>query len=334
MAFHKTSNLNEQAIIEKHPDLYSQLIPLLRLSEPNAMNAYLETVCCNVRIDNTQTKAHCHFIALDGNKRPRVNDFARFIGNNITNFAIPRNEILRALNKAIETNSAAPTDKLNQKARNLCTRLPRSGEGGEVLLSVLAENVLKLPQIFSKMVLKTSSEMHVHGSDGIHVGVNRTNGNLALYWGESKLHSDAAQAARECFASIAPFLLNAGGSGSAQNRDLELMRDGIDLNDSCLEEALKRYLDPDDLMFKQLEYRGLCLVGFDSEAYPTTPNSKEMIQVKQDIETIFDTRKTHLQKRIIEEKIHTFEIEVFCLPFPSVDDFRRAFRTELGLSNE
>jgi len=333
VATQNTSVLDEQTIKDRYPDIYDCLIPLLR-TKPDDLDAYLEKVSCNVPIANTRIHAHCHFIALDGNKRPRVKDFARFIGNRITDFAIPRTEIEHALNEAIKAGSATPTDKLNAKARKLFTRLPQSGEGGEVLLSVLAETVLRLPQMFTKMVLKTNSEMHVHGSDGIHVGVNKTTGNLAIYWGESKLHGDAAQAARECFASIAPFLLGAGGSDAAQERDLQLMRDGIDLSNAQLEKALKRYLDPDDAKFKQLEYRGLCLVGFDSDAYPTEPNSKEMEQVKHDVETVFEERKKHIGKRVIEENIHTFEIEIFCFPFPSVDNFRKAFRSELGLSNE
>lgn len=325
--------MEEQAIAKQYPDIYNRLIPLLR-THPDELNAYLETVCCNVGIDNTRTQAHCHFVALDGNKRPRVKDFARFIGYKITDFAISRSEINRAIKEAIDTGSTAPINKLNGKAQSLCTRLPKSGEGGEVILSVLAETVLRLPQMFTKMVLKTSSQMHVHGSDGIHVGVNESNGNLALYWGESKLYKDAAAAVHECFASLAPFLRDSGGSGAAQERDLQLMRDGIDLDDSELEEAIKHYLDPDDPMRNQLEYRGLCLVGFDSDAYPTEPNSKELEEVKKDVEKIFDERKKHIGKRVIEENIHTFDIQIFCLPFPSVDDFRKAFRSELGLSNE
>ncbi len=325
-----TSALDEQTI---NVDIYNRLIPLLR-TKPDELNAYLKKVSCNVSIANTRTQAHCYFIALDGNKRPRVKDFARFIGHKITDFAISRSEINRAIKKANDTHSTAPINRLNGKAQSRCTRLPKSGEGGEVLLSVLAETVLRLPQMFTKMVLKTSSQMHVHGCDGIHVGVNESNGNLALYWGESKLYKDAAAAVRECFASLAPFLRDSGGSGATQERDLQLMRDGIDFDDIQLEEAMKHYLDPDDPMRNQLEYRGLCLVGFDSDAYPTEPNSKEEEQVKQDIEKVFNERKGHIQKRVTAEKIHSFEIQVFCLPFPSVEDFRKAFRFELGLANE
>jgi len=181
MAGNSVAILDEQAVAEHNPDLYALLIPLLR-TKADALDAYVEMVACNAVISSTYTQAHCYFIALDGNRRPRVNDFAKFIGTRITDFAIPRVEISRALNEALRAGSTAPIVSLNTKARNLFTRLPKSGEGGEVLLSILAETFLRLPQLFTKMVLKTSAEMHVHGSDGIHVGVNHQNCNLAVYW--------------------------------------------------------------------------------------------------------------------------------------------------------
>jgi hypothetical protein len=325
--------MDEQTIATNHPDLYNSLIPLLRTKKGD-LGAYLQTVAIGTNIDNTKAKAHCHFISLDGNKRPRVKDFARFLGRRITDFAIPRSEINKALINASKTGSASPMDDLNSKARSLFTRLPKSGEGGELLLSVLAESVLELPQLFTKMKLKTNPEMHVHGSDGVHAGVNKDTGNLILYWGESKLYNDVTSATFECFSSLAPFLLDSGGSTAAQESDLRLMRDGIDLHNADLESALKMYLDPDNPMFNKIEFRGLCLIGFDSEHYPTEPNSKEIEQLKDELENVFNSRKAHIEKRLTEEKIHSFEIEIFCLPFPSVEDFRKAFRKELGLDNE
>jgi len=59
------SVLDEQKIAEKYPDIYKSLIPLLR-AHPEELNAYLETVCCNVGIDDTRTQAHCYFVALYG----------------------------------------------------------------------------------------------------------------------------------------------------------------------------------------------------------------------------------------------------------------------------
>ncbi len=242
--------LTESEIAQQSLDLSNSLHPLLR-AEPSQLKTYLEKVAYRVAISGTQTQAHCYFVALDGNHRPRVNDFARFVAERIVDFAIPRSEIKRALNEAQSTGSTAPITRLNNRAKNLFTKLPKSGEGGEVLLSLMAEGFLNIPQLFTKMVLKTSSEMHVHGSDGIHAGVNE-HGNLALYWGESKLYKNVNEAIKACFASLAPFLLDSGGSGATQERDLQLMRDGLSLDDPVLLEALKHFLNPDDPMFNKM----------------------------------------------------------------------------------
>lgn len=307
--------------------------PLMRLLRGPAgnLNAYLETLACDVRIASTKTSAHCYFLALDGNKRPRVKDFVEFIADHIVEFAAPRTEVNRAMQEAAQLNSLAPVNRLNRKVAALFTRIQNSGEGGEILLSMLSEYILKLPQVFTKMPHKTNSAMHVHGADGIHAGLNEENGNLALYWGESKLYQSASQAIQKCFSSLAPFLLGAGGTNGPQNRDLQLLRDHLDLNNPALEEALKRYLDPNNVLFKQLEYRGVCLVGFDSDAYPTQPNSKEPHELKTEIEATFEACKNAISNRVLSEEIHTFFIHIFCLPFPSVADFREAFRTALGL---
>jgi hypothetical protein len=326
------STLNEEAITQQYPDLHNWLIPLLR-TKPDDINTYLEIVDCNVCLPSTQTQAHCYFIALDGNKRPRDKDFARFVCSKITDFAIPRVEIKRAIEEDFRNGSTTRASALFMKAKNLFTKLPKSGEGGEVILSILAEAFLQLPQLFTKMILKTNTEMHVHGSDGIHVGVN-LNGNLTVYWGESKLHKTPTSAVNDCFSSLSPFLLDSGGSGATQERDLQLMRDGLSLDNPELFEAIKRYLNPSDAMFNKLEYRGLCLVGFDSNSYPTSPNTKEAIEVKREIESAFESNKIHIKNRVIKERIESFFIHIFCLPFPNIDDFRTAFRAELGLINE
>lgn len=326
-----TSPGMQTSVVSSSADLSdAKLINLLRHSAGD-LSAYLETLECDVKLDSTETHAHCYFLALDGNRRPRVNDFARFIAEKIVDFAIPRTEVERVQAECTRLNSTAPILRLATKARKLFTRLPQSGEGGEVLLSILAEHFLGLPQLFTKMVLKTNTEMHVHGSDAIHFGVNKQNGNLTLYWGESKLYQNATDGIRKCFESLAPFLLDPGGGRSTQERDLQLMRDGIDLIDNSLEGAIKSFLDPNDARFKKLEYRGVCLVGFDSNAYPDTPNTKTVQQVKGEIETAFEHCKCQISSRVTQENLHTFDIQIFCVPFPSVESFREAFRNEIGV---
>lgn len=297
------------------------------------LNAFLTSTDLEVKIAETKSVAHCYFFHLGGNKLPRVEDFARFIAHKITDFAIPRSEIAKAISKLNQSGSTYHLNELLGKARALFSKAPTSGEGGEVLLSVLAESFLHFPQVATKMVLKTNSQVHAHGSDGIHFSTNEDNGNLVVYWGESKLYSDGASAARECFKSIAPFLLDNGGSDSRQNRDLVILRDGIDLENEKLNCALKRYLDPVNPLFCKLEYRGICLVGFDCEHYPIEAHKKDIESLSAEIKEVFKARIEHFSSRIKEEKISAFNLHVFCLPFPKVDNFRSAFRKELGLSN-
>jgi len=310
------------------------LINLLRLNR-NSLDAYLHEVVCNVQITNTSTYAHCHVISLDGNKRTRVNDFARFIASRIVDYAIPRSEFKKALDDISTSKSSAAFVQLQIKARNLFKRTSiNSGEAGEVLLSILAEAYLGLPQLIAKMSLKTNSQMPVHGCDGIHVSIDKTSKNLVVYWGEAKVYANSSQAINECFSSLAPFLRDAGGSSATQNRDIFLLRDNIDLNNPALETALMNYLDPDNSMFNKMEYRGLCLIGYNSEAYPAEANTKGIEQVKDDLLKSFQKNMNNIEKRVIANKINSFEIQVFCIPFPDVEIFRKAFLNEIGLPNE
>lgn len=302
---------------------------LLR-SDPGDLAAFLFEVRCHVTLPGTRTKVHCYHLALDGNGRPRVPDFAKFLAYRMVDFAIPRTEVMRAHDADRRHGNSVASTELVQRARGLFTRLPNSGEGGELMLSVLAETLLRLPQLFTKMVLKTSSDMHVHGSDGIHVGVT-PQGKLAMYWGESKLYKDANAAIRKCFESLAPFLTADGGSRGAPERELQLMRDGLQLNDPNLVTAMKHYLDPADPSFLRMEYRGLALVGNSCDSYPTQPNQATAEEVKSAILKYLPDRHQTIGMQVADQLLTSFEIELLYLPFPDVTAFRRAFRSELGV---
>lgn len=208
------------------------------------------------------------------------------------------------------------------QAQKLFSRLANSGEGGELILFLFAERFLKLPQVICKMNLKTSSQMHFHGADGVYMGVDRETNKLCLYWGESKLYSSATNAVYECMKSIAPLVSGNMGNGSAEERDMQLLSDFMNVDDDDLESALKKFLDPDDSAFNQLEYRGICLVGFDSEHYPVEPHAQNLDALVENVRGKFERWQSHVKKRISEEKINRFSMHVFMLPFPSVDDFR------------
>ena len=295
------------------------------------LTALLHDVEVRTTIEGTRVTFHCHCLKFDGNKRARVDDLVVAISEHILDFAVPRSAIADAHEALNATGSTAPLIRLRDQAAGLFTDLANSGEGGELLLYVLAESVLRLPQLLCKMGLKTNSRMHVHGADGLHAGVDATSGHLLLYWGESKLYKNVTDAIRECFASVGPMLKSTGESGQGE-RDMQLLGRHADLDDTALTNAIKKYLDPRDSHFNQLEFCGLCLVGFDSEAYPPADTSGNHDELLRAITAQIPHLKASISNRLQEEDLVSFAFHVICVPFPSVGEFRAKLLKQMGLS--
>ncbi len=295
---------------------------------PTDLAALLHDVERHVVVDGTNIIAHCHCIKLDGNGRPRIEDLVEAVAEHVLDYAIPRSEYRAAREEQDRTGSSQKVVRLCMKARALFTDLVKSGEGGELLLFALAEKLLQLPQLICKMSLKTNTRMHIHGADGLHAGVDEQTGNLLLYWGESKIFGDVTSAVRDCLKSLAPMLHDQ----EASRRDMQLLQRHLDVDNDDLENALKKFLNPDDPAFNSLEFRGLCLVGFDCGAYPSGPSSTAIDAVVSAIASELPGWKKHVAKRVAEEKIDAFSMHFLFVPFPTVAEFRRLFRERLGLS--
>ena len=314
-------------------DLSASIQGLLR-GGGDEVTKYLEEVKVKLDIDGTKGIAHCYCLQLDGNRRAKVKSFADFITYKIVEYSIPRSQIDAANNHYRVTGSTSETSKLEVKARRLFTHLKNSGEGGEILLYILAQEILKLPQLFCKMSLKTNSEMHFHGVDGIHTDYDSGTGDLFLYWGEPKLHKNISTAISSCFSSIKSYLVTPDGADSPQERDIQLLRDGIDLSNDQLEIAIARFFDKDDAMYNKLKYRGVCLVGFDCDKYPLKDNSEvDIAALKTLIEEEVEGWVKSLSKAIGKHvQLETYDIHIFLLPFPSVQDFRDKFINAVTLA--
>lgn len=295
------------------------------------LSAHLEEVAFNINVDQTKAKTHCYMLQLDGNGRPKTKALVDFVAERILDYSIPRSQFEKAKKLVIDEDTSSEFIKLQAKARELFTHLSNTGEGGELLLYILTQEFLKIPQLFCKMPLKTSSKMHYHGVDGIHAEYDKSQDVLALYWGESKMYSDINSAMSECFKSLKEYLLHEDGHNSPQQRDLQLAKDGLDLNDPDLEGLLVRYFDKDDSLNNKLQYRGICLIGFDSKKYPTKPNTVATNDVLSEIQKEIDDWKTKLSKKIKSHtNLETFIIHVFLIPFPDVETFRSEFLKALS----
>lgn len=299
--------------------------------DPDVLDVHLALVERDVVIDGLAVKIHCHCLTVDGNGRVQARRLAEFMRNVVADYAISRSKMASAKARDLRFNSTEAVTGLVEQARRSFTDLALTGEGGEMLLFLLAERFLKLPQIICKMDLKTDARVHYHGADGVYAGVSES-GLLKLYWGESKVYGDPGDAIAACFTSLAPFLIEAEHEDADRERDLILLSDHADLGDPLMTEALKRYFDTSSMLSKRVQHCGVALVGFDAGFYPNHP----VKAVAEDLATAaregLKSWRASIGRRLASERLEQVEIELFCLPLPSAEGFRTAFLTAMGLT--
>lgn len=304
----------------------------LLIQSKGEIKSRIEEVSFNVKIEDTETVGYCYCLKVDSNGNFRLPDLIEFIDEKIVEYAIPLKEIEEAKKYLDETGSPAKFQRLRKKAENLFTDLEKTGEGGEILLYILVQEFLKLPQLISKMSLKTSGQLHYQGADGIHVNYDTSKNKLNLYWGESKMYSNMNDAMTECLKSIKSFLLDPISANSVQERDIHLITANINsnINNSELEDMLVRYFDKDDDLSNNLEYKGLCFIGFDSDKYPSGSIQKTTDDIKNDLQNEISKWYQSLSKKIKSHaKLELKEMHVFLMPFPSVAKFREYYLKEI-----
>lgn len=314
-------------------DLNDRIDSLLSTHE-GELSRYFSEFEVNVVIGDTKATSHCYVLELDGNGVPPVEALVKYLANNAADFAIPRSKIAGAQAYDVKHRSTRRVAGIHKQARNLFTDTSTSGEGGELLLYLMAQDFLKLPQLLSKMPLKTNSQMHVHGTDGIHVSVESETGKepiLCLYWCESKLNKSASAAIEKCINDLSEYLLVPDGN-ERRERDLQLVHDhlGENVNNEEFETALINYLKKDAPLSNRVNYRGIGLVGFDFDKYPSIQNTGSMEELKKSVTESLQEWVEKAHTEIKDKKIHTVVIHLFVLPLPSVEKFRELLRTELG----
>ncbi len=297
--------------------------------DPEELDVHLQLVERDVSLEGCSARLHCHCLTVDGNGRVKPERLAEFMRNTAIDYAIPKSrlEAARARDSKFKSGSAVAT--LNYEAIGTFTDLKNTGEGGEMLLYLLAERFLKLPLVLCKMDLKTDSRMHYHGADGVYASVN-DDGLLKLFWGESKVYANPAAAIRDCLTSLAPFLVETDHERAGRERDLILLSDKADLNDPDLTAAFRKYFDRTSALSNRVEYCGIALIAFDAEIYPK--NSKAVTQkILDEAKSEMKNWIANVKNRILIEDLGNFDIRFLCAPLPSVDKFRQYFLKALGI---
>ncbi|MFJ6157667.1 DUF1837 domain-containing protein [Pseudarthrobacter sp. NPDC092184] len=306
---------------------FSDLLAGLVRGDPNEFLHLLKEYEIPTALDGTRTVVRTHFLAVDAGGTPAVDLLASAMARAAMDFCIPRARVEEAVEYLQRTRSTSHFSRLEQQARELFVDADGTGEGGELLLFLLMERLLGLPQLLAKMSLKTSSNVHVHGSDGVHASLGE-DGILDVYWGESKLYKSSSDAFTDCFESIAPFL--AADGAETRKRDLLLVRDNLNVQHADLASHLLEYFDESSPRRLKVRWNGACLVGFDHGDYPNL-DSLEAEQSKQ-LSNAVQRWRAAVGRRLTQHNLVQVGIDVFCIPVPDVDALRKAVRAKLGVS--
>ena len=200
--------------------------------------------------NNINVQNHCYFLRKNSKKTKfEYTRIAQIMVRNLCHYVIPRSEIDQVRDEMNKPNAdiSGYYDLLKKAKKKFIDYFPKSesdtksGEGGELLLFLLAEEILGLPQAITKMKLKTSNNVHYHGLDGVHLGLNQDKSKLILYYGESKVYKSRSQAVSECLTSLKKMLLD-----EEDDEDLDLLTSYFDLGDNQSEliAKLKIFFNP------------------------------------------------------------------------------------------
>ncbi|KVX99490.1 hypothetical protein WL10_28160 [Burkholderia ubonensis] len=271
------------------------------------------------------------------NGKPTVGPLVEMLMGEITAFCIAKEERRKAklADKNLPYDSPA-MDRLARSARKLFMSVrqnhSRSGEGGELLLFVLIEHFLNAPIVLSKMRLKTSANMPVHGTDGVHAFWDDEKNTLVTVFGESKFHKTFDSAVADAAASLEDFVNNVNGR---YDHELLLTSHHIDLDGfpSRIKEHLLKFLNPFETEEgnQRLE-RFAILLGFDAKQYNQVA-SLRLDEAEEKFRQLYESVvKDAIQKassKLSKGGIALSSVDLFMFPIPSVDDFRTKFERAL-----
>ena len=120
--------------------------------------------------------------------------------NAVVDYAIRRSNLADAKGRDHRFNSTEAVAELVERAKRSFTDLANTGEGGEMLLFLLAERFLEVAtNSLQDGSLRRTRECTITAR--MEVCRVTPEGVLKLYWGESKIYGDASAAIRACLNS-------------------------------------------------------------------------------------------------------------------------------------
>ena len=208
-----------------------------------------------------------------------------------------------------------------------------NGELGELLLFCFVEGHLDAPKILTKLELKTSNNLYVNGSDGVHLK-KLSDKKYQLIFGESKTYHYLNSAFDEAFKSISEFVNEVNTKGndkSGINFEKGLISKNIeseDIFEEDEEEILKMLLYPEEKANydSSLDDAFSIFIGYDidiKDEQLNLSNDEFYTEIKRKVIDQIEAYKDNIYKLIQEYKLTGRTFYVFIMPFTNIDENRK-----------
>lgn len=242
----------------------------------------------------------------------------------VADYALSRETRDKYKDKAM-TLSKKAREKFKEAAKN-------DGELGELLLFCFLEGHLDAPKILTKLELKTSNQLYVNGSDGVHLK-KLSDKKYQLIFGESKTYDDLNRAFNNAFKSISEFVneVNAKGndkSGISFEKGLISSNVESDIFEEDEKEILNVLLYPEEKgNYKfSLDDAFSIFIGYEidiKDEQQKCSNDEFPIKIEEKIVKQIEDYKNNVYKLIQEYGLIGYTFYVFIMPFTNIDENRK-----------
>jgi hypothetical protein len=271
-----------------------------------------------------------------------VADFVDVISDQLVNYVIPLAKRRRAAEQGASSASGgdqAAATRLHREAVRLLIKYNeantgRYGEIGELISYCVAVHFLKAPQIGSKMALKTSAQMPVHGVDGIHARAE-DDGTVTFFALESKVIPSATDATREFCKSAAKYQ----GDRAAQLNELRIASDlsNLDALEGAQREAAKAFFNlySDGGESLRRRERSVGTLVYSEDAYQNRlPVGDDMDIHERNAMSLCAAKHPSIAKTLSEQaraaSLDLGKCIIFMIAVPDVNELKRVFAQTNG----
>lgn len=191
-----------------------------------------------------------------------------------------------------------------------------NGEGGEMILYALLEEVVGAPKILSKMEIKTNNKMPVFGADGLHL-LRVRDDEYQLVFGESKMHGDLGGAISKAFESMSS-VKDTSFRDDTSLVSSQLMKEAV--NDEQLK-ALEAILIPEPGATQRIKlvnsFGVLVTFDLDVDDFDLSLHDDDQIETefRSRAQNAVQAKTDNIQKQIRKYQLGATNFHIFAIPF-------------------